>query len=428
MTSTEERIMVLPSLRRLFGYKSATSRPQHRWRTRPQLETLEGRLVPATLHVGSSPGDFHHIQDAVLAANPGDAIRVDPGTYPEQVKIATNSHGVVLNNLDLEGADEESIITLPAPGSASSAMVEVTGAKNVTINGFTIEGPGGPPASIGYGIEIDGAGSAIITHDHITHIRDNPLSGTQNGVAILVGRQATGTTGSAIIDHDTIDDYQKGGIVVDNGGSHADIEHTTIKGAGPTALIAQNGIQISNDATAEISHNEISGNVYTPQTTEATGIVLFSTGAVTVDHNELSHNDVGIYVFQPAGKVELAHNQISDSTFEGIDLDGVSGALLCENHIANSGGDGIALFDHSTGNRLEQNHSDKNGQDGIFVETGSTGNTFIQNDLQHNGNFDAEDLTTGAGTHGTGNTWIRNHGKTSNPPGLLSEPECGDDD
>ena len=36
---------------------------------------------------------------------------------------------------------------------------------------------------------------------------------------------------------------------------------------------------------------------------------------------------------------------------------------------------------------------------------------------------DAQDMTTGAGTDGTdgtGNTWTQNHGKTSNPPGLVS--------
>jgi parallel beta-helix repeat protein len=282
--------------------------------------------------------------------------------------------------------------------------------------------------SIHYGIRVDAGGSAAITHNHITHIHDSPLSGIQTGIGILVGRFAEGQTGSATISHNVIDDYQKAGIVVDNSGSSATIDHNTVVGVGPTPLIAQNGIQVSRGANAQVDHNDVSGNLYAPQTTVSTGILLFNPGTVAVGHNTVHANDVGIYAQSLVGfpgyglaKVVLDHNEVPGSTFDGIDLDGITGAVVSHNQVSNSTqGNGIALFDNSTGNTLDHNESDNNGNDGIFVEAGSTGNTFSHNRMNGNGNFDAEDLSTGSGTAGTGNTWDHNQGSTSSPPGLLS--------
>jgi pectin methylesterase-like acyl-CoA thioesterase len=39
------------------------------------------------LHVGTGPGDFAHIQDAVDAALNGDTIDIAAGTYREQVTV-----------------------------------------------------------------------------------------------------------------------------------------------------------------------------------------------------------------------------------------------------------------------------------------------------------------------------------------------------
>lgn len=436
--SRRSRSRVLPSLRTLFGFSRRPRPERNDARFSPLLERVEDRALLATLHVGSAANEFHQIQAAVNAANPGDTIQIDPGLYPEQLTIAQNSNGVTLNNLKLQGSNQNSIIQLPAtaPASQQTAIVTITGgAQNVTLDKLTVEGPGNGTGSIGYGIAVFGGASANITNDHITHVRDNPLSGDQNGVAIFVGRHSLNTTGSATISHDTIDDYQKAGIVVDNVGSSAEIDHTVITGVGRTNLIAQNGIQISRGATAVVTQNNISGNVYTVQTypisaensTLSTGILLYSPGAVTVDHNRLTANDVGIYVFQPSGTVDIDHNTVTQSTFDGIELDTTSGAVVSHNSTDNNGtavgGAGIRLFDSSTGNSLDHNESSNNAY-GIFVEVGSGGNTFAQNQLSNNSVVDADDESAGAGvgtgTDGTDNTWTKNHGGTSSPGGLVS--------
>jgi parallel beta-helix repeat protein len=436
----------LSTLRKLLGIERRTaSRPGVPSRYRLDLEALENRLVPSTLHVGSKPGEFLTVQAAVTAAHSNDTIKVDPGAYTEQVTIDNTGHS--RDNLKLEGSGQNStFIQLPAVLTGNHAVVDVTGTQNVTIDGFTIEGPASAANSGGklYGIRIDGGGSATITQNHITKIEDTPFGGVQEGIAILVGRAAEGQTGSAIISHNLIDNYEKGGIVVDNAGSSAEIDHNTIIGAGPTAAIAQNGIQISRGATGDVNHNDVSENIYTGVVffdDEATGILLYQvTGSVRVDHNTLSQNDVGIEVEDSTGpNTEIDHNQATESTHNGIVLDATSGVQLDHNDTSNNGNNavipvqddngnvvsqirdgGIALVRNSMNNTIDHNDSKNNNGDGIFADSASTGNTFDHNELGGNTNLDAEDLSTGAGTGGTANTWTKNHGKTSNQSGLVS--------
>lgn len=77
-----------------------------------------------------------------------------------------------------------------------------------------------------------------------------------------MGRRFEGQTGAAIIEDNEITGYQKGGIVVDNAGSTATITNNVIVGAGPTKIIAQNGLQVSHGATATITGNEVRNNFY----------------------------------------------------------------------------------------------------------------------------------------------------------------------
>ncbi|MGZ4812536.1 MAG: hypothetical protein ACXVZI_07175, partial [Terriglobales bacterium] len=98
------------------------------------------------------------------------------------------------------------VIQAPAVMASPKAIVRVQ-AQNAEILQFTIQGPGGGGCdSLEYGVRVDNGGSATIEHKHITHIRDNPFSGCQNGVAVQVGRAADATTGSATIKNNQIDD------------------------------------------------------------------------------------------------------------------------------------------------------------------------------------------------------------------------------
>ena len=81
------------------------------------------------------------------------------------------------------------------------------------MTGFTVSGPGPSTCgSIRYGIFVKDDANANIHHNTIADIRDEPVSGCQTGVGILVGRNSVGTSGTATIKHNTIVDYQKGGV------------------------------------------------------------------------------------------------------------------------------------------------------------------------------------------------------------------------
>jgi parallel beta-helix repeat protein len=409
--------MNLFSSRRPLGHVSA-----RRTRSRPRVEILEDRLTPSTLHVGSSAGEFHTIQAAVNAANPGDTILVDPGTYQEQVTVFQNTNGVTLNNLKLKSSSSlAAVIQAPTALTGAGAIVEVSGATNVTINGFTIQGPDGGSNTLNDGILVDNAGSATITGNHITRIEDNPLNGNQTGIGIEVGGS---TTGTATISGNTVDDYQKTGIEVDNTHSSATIKNNTVTGVGPTAAIAQNGIQIGFGATGTISGNTISENIYTPQTFDATGILLFQSGRVSVTGNTISNNDDGVWASTVRG-VTINNNNITGSTWDAILLETATGSTVNGNTLTGNGsggvGDGgIELISSSAGNTLRNNQSNRNNGDGVFVDASSGGNTFTDNHMTGNRLLDAQDNTRGTGSAGTADTWRNNVGRTSNPPGLFS--------
>jgi hypothetical protein len=79
-----------------------------------------------------------------------------------------------------------------------------------------------------------------------------------------------------------------------------------VVGVGPTALIAQNGIQVSRGAHGTIRGNAVSNNAYTGTgLTSSAGILVFggaafdvpNTVGVRVIKNTVTNNDVGVWLF-----------------------------------------------------------------------------------------------------------------------------------
>jgi parallel beta-helix repeat protein len=365
--------------------------------------------------VGNDPitcpdAQYSTIQAAVTAANPGAHIMVCPGTYVEQVLIPAGRDNLVLQSQH----PLQAVIQAPTLMTSPKAIVRVN-AQSVDIQQFTIQGPGsGGCDSLEEGVFVDQGGSAVIEHNHITHIRDNPLSGCQNGLAVLIGRKSMSTTGTATVSHNTIDDFQKGGIVVDNSGSNGDIEKNIVKGVGPTILIAANGIQISRGATGVLKNNEVSGNVYTPGTVTSTGILLFQSGTTDVENNKVHDNDTGIYAYVSATTVEK--NAVVRSTYDGITVDTSQGAQVQHNKTEQND-QGIGVYGTMNA-MLDNNQAKDNGSNGFFADSGTSSNTFQDNKASGSGLFDCRDDSTGTGTAGTANSWLNDMGQTSMPTGI----------
>jgi nitrous oxidase accessory protein NosD len=332
-----------------------------------------GMLIVDDDQLDCPNAQFMTIQSAVTAAMPGDKIKVCRGTYMEQVTIPVGKDGLTL----FAAAAFQAVIKAPPIMMLPKAIVHVNGAHDVTIRHFTITGPGGTGCdSIRYGVRVDNDGSALITDNHITEIHDTPFSGCQNGHGVNVGRMLLDgpTSGSAVVVHNLIDKYQKGGIFVDNIGSRADVAHNEVVGVGPTLVIAQNGIQVSRGAHGEVHHNKVSQNIYAPPGTVATGILLFMDPVAYVHHNDVFLNEDGIGLLQVNATADVSYNNARNNT-----------------------NDGIVVFDNATRDNL-----------------------ISHNKAFENAVLDCHDESIG--THNSpanvANEWLKDLGRTENRPGL----------
>jgi len=276
-------------------------------------------------------------------------IKICPGTYSEQVTIAKSlnlvrasvrsSAGPVVIELPASVGDDVSAglsaTNCQADDSATGtqrpqSVVEICAAKtgggnttgvSVSLSHVTIEGNWQFEDSCAvqmYGVLVDGGASLTLTDSVVEQVGDFPLQGCQSGVGVAAGDSVTGQVGHATLTDDTIESYQKNGVVIDGPGSTGNITGTTVTGSGPTPTIAQNGIQISFGATGSVTSSTIAGNNYTgtPQDegyypTYADGILVYGGGGsvcgigkvsplvrgVHLIGNTLTNNDVGVQLF-----------------------------------------------------------------------------------------------------------------------------------
>ena len=136
-----------------------------------------------------------------------------------------------------------------------------------------------------YGVFVDGRVGDVnvnATNSHIHNIGETPFNGAQHGLAIYYyGYQTTGNV-TGVVDGNTVDNYQKGGITVNGENATVDVTDNTVTGFGPVGFIAQNGIQIGFGATApEFEGNNVSGNIYTQNGSCAPGCVGSAVGVVS---------------------------------------------------------------------------------------------------------------------------------------------------
>lgn len=349
----------------------------------------------------TNPG-YPRIQDAVDAAAPGDTVLVCPGTYAEQVQVLTPAKSnVAIRSVSALAATIKAPLLMTEPGD----LVTIAGARNVTLQDFVVAGPLPDylfcSLELRTGVRVKGGGSANILGNRITEIRStNPaLRGCQNGFAIALGRTAQGEVGSATIVGNRLDRYQKGGVYVDNVGSKAYVYGNQVLGEAALDTIAQNGIQVSRGASAQIKRNLVLDHAYVtpvnlPEFT-ATGILVFESGSVLVEGNDLQRNQDGIGLYTVGqGQATVENNRIVG----GVTFDPLLGTLTL--------GDGIYAGDDTAGNKIRGNY------------------------LRENVEHDCHDDSVGPNNPPAlvANLWTANDGLTQNRQGLCKPGVDGGDD
>lgn len=336
-----------------------------------------------TLYVGStvglnsgcsSPG-FTSVQTAVDDANPGATVYLCGTTpYAEQV--------IIIKSLTLTGDAGASIVApnpFPLPSTylarlpsqfvndnlfVPQTVVTVWGASaNVKIKNLIIAGvmPGnGGCAEQEFGVLAIAGGTISLTGDQVNDIRDtnSSLYGCQFGVGIQVGRQYWPTSdfstfkvenfvGHATIKTTGVSGYQKNGITVDGPGTTATITGSTVTGDGRggalSSDIAQNGIQISRGASAQVKYNTITNDTYLGAGGASDGGILVYGGScdgvatplttgIDIQSNTVRDNDVGVFISN------LSYDNNNQCSLPVT----ATSILASQNHITNSAASNVS--------------------------------------------------------------------------------------
>ena len=412
------------------------------------LLTIGSNALANTLVVGNDPTtckdtQFTSINAAIVAAQPGDTIRVCAGTYPEYV--------VVNKPLELVGARKGNAAAKGRQQRADKESIVVNGgqggfdviANDVRITGFTVQGN---PASNSYpnpGINIRTGSNRIIESNVL---RNNGL-----GIYVELGlQQGLDVERNAFLDNKRVPSsgIPSGGLFdVSSQTNNSEISSNFFSGGDPGEFSlnidgSDGGLVIShNDAVddgaflvigsatgTKVEHN-------TAVRPGGSGVFAFgSTNGLLIAHNSFEQGaGNGMHfltgIFGPTGPNAnpiISDNKVTGCAAKGIFLEATTGATVENNQIDNNQDSGILLgggsFGSADSNHIVNNRARANRVNGIRAANPSMNNTIEKNDMHENVSFDARDETTGTGTAGTANFWIKDNCGTANPSGLCQQP------
>jgi parallel beta-helix repeat protein len=389
------------------------------------------------LHVGADE-QFTTIQSAVDAAQNGDLILVDAGTYTEQVTITGK-------DLTIKGQGDATHIVAPATLSANiddtgsgtpseNAVIGVVGG-HVDISDVLVDGAGQAnhvATTIGAadfdGIYFFNASGSVhdvtVTGIHDPYNLDGSLSGLQRGNGVFVANR-DGVDRTVEISDSTIKDFQKTGIVFSGDGATADVHNNTVTGNGLQPIIAQNGIQISFGATGSVEHNNVGNLGFGPDSFSSTGILVAESDNVKVDDNNVSmvgdSQDAGI-AFIDADNPTADNNTVS-ATYAIYQLGEFTHALDQEHNKFDGSSVAIGFYPTTDGQSFHftgsSGNDDIEGYNGNDVLNGAKGDDFLVGDSSHLG------FGTGTGNDvfvfdkNSGNDTIADFGQTTGDRDLI---------
>ncbi|HVC71081.1 MAG TPA: NosD domain-containing protein [Acidimicrobiales bacterium] len=420
---------------------------------------------PPTLYVGTSGTNVANncqnslnpcqtISFALSQASIGATIKVQAGTYNEQVKITqpvtimgagANQTVIEPTSVPLADADTDGL-------QPQFYIVDVTGTAGVYLKDLGINGSAATPSldtdSFGCGQDYVGVyfhdASGSMTGDTVTGVKmPADLFGCQGGLGVYAATDSGSLTPSVLtMTSDNVNNYDKNGITCDDPGTVCNIKGTTVTGIGSTTQIAQNGIQIWA-ASAVVTRNSITDNTYNGAFWAAAGILIGNPYKLSVKGNTVTNNDSNISLIQDqdpywvfcgtpaypgtctnpaaagttfaitgnhvndATNVDTLDNSVGSEFGDGIDLDSITqDTTVSHNVVDNNAGNGIALLG-ATKVSAKKN-TVRNDYNGFLLTVGTTAVTANANTLQRNrvssSTNDGFLVTSSTG----GNTIVRN--------------------
>src|ERR671936_1752660 len=389
-------------------------------------------------HMQCPNATFTSINAAVTVAAPGDAIKVCPGIYRENVIVNKQltflgqtqaSDGRCANPVTPD-RKHDSVVRYPsAPGTGAnggSAGFSVQ-ASGVVIDGFIVEpltpGAGGPAQ--------DGDGVYASQDVSGTVVQNSIIQHNARGVHLF----SNGLTES-VVRMNCIRDNNLGpentltgqGIYLDIDFSNGLIEHnfTTLNGS------AAMNLYISSDVTIR----------YNKSLADSSAVAIFASsldipkGPIEVVYNLATHATGSTFFIGGANDdLHIVDNDLRNGAFSGIRFSDLTfvGPLLAPsanvevrgNQVQRMGSSGIRAGGQTldspalVSSTLARNNSHDNVVDGIRIEAeGNGANVITLNTLKHKGEHDCHDDTVGPLTGATLNTWTNNEGDTQNRPDL----------
>lgn len=371
--------------------------------------------------------DFTTIQDAVNSG--AKKIIVRAGAYAENVVIGPSAKVTIVG-------DGMGVTWVTGVASTAGPIIDVLASSDVNISDLTVDGGSAMSGGTVTGIRYTEAHGRV-KNVAVLNIRD--ASGDAQGLGIRV--QSSGPKAKVFVERCEVSNYTRAGIIGDGSGVNLTVKDCDVDGPVLPRVWAPNGVQISRGAIGNVRGNDVDNNPSpNPPGGAGSGIILFCAGPTNVQNNKVTNCDLGVSIGDNT-KARVHNNEITDSTFDGISLQFIGqlygdigcGVTLTENNlvknnkISGSSDTGISFanFDPTTAantpnnNRIQINTIADSGVDGIHIFDGA-GNYILNNKMTNSSSTDSVDDTVGGGTAGTANTWKNNKCSSSSPAGLCN--------
>ncbi|MEV6651019.1 right-handed parallel beta-helix repeat-containing protein [Streptomyces sp. NPDC051219] len=358
---------------------------------------------------------FTTIQAAITAASPGDEIRVCAGTYNEVVTVnkanlrlvgpAAAPTGTACHQAGAPDPSRQAIIQ-SANGSGSVRLAE----NGIRFSRFTIQNN-----TSSYGIVTSAAHSGHQVRQNV--IQDNVFGVYFNSS----GTDLSEVEQNCIRQNNEPGSASGNGVYSDAGLKNADIETNTFSGN------ENSGVLLDALTPGGVDNVRVNRNTSLEDRAFA---FIFKSSNVSLGSNIIQDNfgAPGIFFGDSNTNLRITSNTI-ERGFLGVRANAFgltpnANVTITGNIIRNSEssivGHGISVAANSlTNSVISRNSASDNAGDGIRIDAGGNGgNTIDSNVARRNGMLDCRDNTSGTGTDGTANTWIRNIGPNAAPPGI----------